>query len=112
LNATELTALISTGGAGLGAVGAYYASVKSAKTAAATSTVSTWKDLSAERKAERDEARADLAEIDAKYRNRIREMEADYQAQLTAMRIRITQLEADLAVLSSNQSSGRGWTPP
>jgi phage host-nuclease inhibitor protein Gam len=112
LNATELTAFISTGGAALGAIGAYYASVRSAKTAAVTSTVSTWKDLSAERKIERDEARADLAEIDAKYRARMREMEADYQAQLTAMRARITQLEADLAELTTTHEDRHKWTPP
>ena len=112
MSPTELTALAGAIGGLLIAFATYYSTVKSSKTAAAASTVTTWRELSSEYKADRDEARDELAEVDAKYRARIRDLEADYQAQLSAMRARITQLEAEVDALNVQQTGYHRRTPP
>lgn len=112
MTVTELTGVLAAIGGVIVALGTYLGTVRAARRAAADSTINTWQELSAEYKADRDKARAELADVDSKYRARIRDLEQDYQTQLTAMRTRITQLENDLAGVTRSQFGPHPKLPP
>ncbi len=105
MSVTELTGVIGAVGGIIVAMATYYGTVRSSRSAAVASTVTTWQALSAEYKADRDAARVELDAVDTKYRARIRELEQDHQHQITAMQARVTQLETDLAAVTRNQQN-------
>lgn len=85
MTVAELTTILSVVGGLLVALGTVYGAVRSARKAAAESTVTTWQALSAEYKADRDAARVELGTIDDRYRRRIAGVEEDCRARVAEL---------------------------
>jgi hypothetical protein len=89
---TDVTAYIAGIGGLLTAIALVYGAVRSARKAASDSTVTARQQLSADYKSDRDQARGELATIDATYLARIAVLTADYEARLAALRAQNAKL--------------------
>ena len=84
---------------------------RAAKRAAADTEVVSWQSITAVLQRERDELRAQLDKLQGENRRIVRELDADYSAQLLNARRRITQLETEVAILR-DELRRHGIDPP
>lgn len=97
---TELTAIIAAVTAVLSSVVVpLYLKRQAARQAAADGAVVTFQSITTVLQAERDELRAEVRAADEEHRRKVRALVADYDAQLTAAKARISHLETEVADL-------------
>lgn len=100
MSPTELTAIITAVTAAIASVIVpLYLQHQAARQAAAGGAIISWQSITKVLQEERDALRKELDTTEAKHRRELQELDADYQAQLTEARARITHLETEVADL-------------